>query len=53
MATLLLSESVNPKIVQERLGYSRIVLTLDTYFHVPPTMQKDATAKLENMLKTG
>jgi integrase len=53
MATLLLSESVNPKIVQERLGHSSIVLTLDTYSHVLPTMQEDATAKLENLHKTG
>lgn len=52
-ATLLLSESVNPKIVQERLGHSSIVLTLDTYSHVLPTMQEDATAKLEMMLKSG
>lgn len=53
MATLLLSESVNPKIVQERLGHSSIVLTLDTYSHVLPTMQDDATAKLEILLKSG
>jgi integrase len=52
-ATLLLSESINPKIVQERLGHSSIVLTLDTYSHVLPTMQEDATAKLEMMLKSG
>jgi integrase len=49
-ATLLLSESVNPKIVQERLGHSSIVLTLDTYSHVLPTMQEDATAKLEKLM---
>jgi integrase len=50
---LLLSESVNPKLVQERLGHSSIILTMDTYSHVLPTMQEDATAKLEMMLKTG
>lgn len=53
MATLLLSEDVNPKIVQERLGHSSIVQTLDTYSHVLPTMQDEATAKLENLFKTG
>lgn len=49
-ATLLLSAGVNPKIVAERLGHSSITLTLDTYSHVLPTMQIDATEKLENML---
>lgn len=52
-ATLLLSEGINPKIVSERLGHASIVLTLDTYSHVLPTMQEDATAKLEMLLKTG
>jgi integrase len=52
-ATLLLSEGVNPKIVSERLGHASIVLTLDTYSHVLPTMQEDATEKLEMLLKTG
>jgi integrase len=51
-ATLLLSGGVNPKIVSERLGHASIVLTLDTYSHVLPTMQEDATARLETMLKT-
>ena len=52
-ATLLLSKGVNPKIVSERLGHASIVLTLDTYSHVLPTMQDDATEKLEMLLKTG
>lgn len=52
-ATMLLSEGVNPKIVSERLGHASIVLTLDTYSHVLPTMQEDATARLETMLRTG
>jgi len=50
MATLLLSEGINPKIVLERLGHASIVLTLDTYSHVLPTMQFDATAKLGQLL---
>jgi integrase len=35
----------NPKVVAERLGHSTVVLTLDTYSHVLPTMQKVATDK--------
>jgi integrase len=49
-ATLLLIAEENPKVVSERLGHSTIVLTLDTYSHVLPTMQQKATAKLEKLL---
>lgn len=49
-ATLLLSAGENPKVVSERLGHASIVLTLDTYSHVLPTMQKEATSKLEKMM---
>lgn len=45
-ATLLLSGGVHPKIVQEILGHSEISMTLDTYSHVLPTMQKEAINKL-------
>jgi len=50
-ATLLLAEGENPKIVSERLGHASIVLTLDTYSHVLPSMQQSATDKLERILK--
>ena len=50
VATLLLQANVNPKIVSERLGHSTIVLTLDVYSHVLPSMQQDATAQLEEMI---
>jgi len=50
MATLLLSKGVNPKIVSERLGHSSIALTLDTYSHVLPTMQREATVELERLI---
>lgn len=49
-ATLLLSAGENPKVVSERLGHASIVLTLDTYSHVLPTMQKDATDKIEKLM---
>ena|SRR5215470_11798793 len=54
-ATLLLAENENPKVVSERLGHSTTTLTLDTYSHVLPSMQRGASDKLENMLlgKTG
>jgi integrase len=46
-ATLLLAEGVHPKIVQERLGHSRINLTLDVYSHLLPSMGKEAAARLD------
>ncbi len=46
-ATLLLSQGVHPKVVQERLGHSQISVTLDTYSHVLPSMQRDAADKLD------
>jgi integrase len=49
-ATLLLAAGVNPKVVSERLGHAAITLTLDTYSHVLPTMQADATAKFDAIL---
>jgi len=51
-ATLLLLAGENPKVVSERLGHSSIVMTLDTYSHVLPSMQQAATEKLERMLFT-
>lgn len=49
-ATLLLSAGENPKVVSERLGHASIVLTLDTYSHVLPSMQKTATNKMEKLM---
>lgn len=49
-ATLLLAANEHPKIVSERLGHSNITLTLDTYSHVLPSMQKAASEKLERIL---
>lgn len=49
-ATLLLAANENPKVVSERLGHATITLTLDTYSHVLPSMQRAATEKLETML---
>jgi len=46
-ATMLLSQGVHPKVVQERLGHESINITLDTYSHVLPGMQEDAVAKME------
>jgi integrase len=44
-----LAEGVHPKVVQERLGHASITLTLDTYSHVLPSLQKEAAAKLNRL----
>jgi integrase len=50
-ATLLLAAGENPKVVSERLGHSSVQITLDRYTHVLPSMQQQATDKLEMILK--
>lgn len=48
-ATLLLIAGVHPKVVQERLGHSRIDMTMDTYSHVVPSLQEDAAEKMNQL----
>jgi integrase len=49
-ATLRLANGENPKIVSEMLGHSSVVLTLDTYSHVLPEMQRESANRLESLL---
>jgi integrase len=49
-ATALLLANVHPKVVSERLGHSKIEVTLNTYSHLLPTMQTSAVAALEGLL---
>lgn len=50
-ATHLLAMGVHPKVASERLGHSRVGITLDLYSHVIPGMQEDAAASLDRALK--
>ena len=49
-ATLALKARVHPKVVQERLGHSSIRITLDTYSHVLPNMQREAAEALDSIV---
>jgi integrase len=49
-ATLLLKRGVNPKVAAERLGHASVTITLDTYAHVLPGMQEDATEVLADAI---
>ena len=52
-ATLMLAAGVHPKIVQEMLGHSSIQITLDTYSHTVPGMQRAAAEQLGSLLPSG
>jgi integrase len=49
-ATLLLKAGVHPKIVSERLGHATVAITLDTYSHVMPDMQREAASAVDVIL---
>jgi integrase len=53
-ATHMLKAGVHPKIARERLGHSKIGITLDLYSHyshVLPNMQADAAAIVDGALQ--
>lgn len=49
-ATLLLAQGVDPRTIMETLGHSQISLTLNTYSHVLPAMQRDAAERMNRLL---
>lgn len=42
---------MHPKVVSERLGHASIGITLNTYSHVMPGMQKEAAEKIDAGLR--
>src|SRR5437879_4075467 len=49
-ATHMLANGIHPKVASERLGHSKIGITLDLYSHVMPGMQEDAAAMVDRAL---
>lgn len=49
-ASLLLAQGVHARIVMETLGHSQIALTMNTYSHVMPELQRDAADKMGELL---
>jgi integrase len=41
-ASLLLAQGVHPRVAMEALGHSAIGVTMNTYSHVIPALQRDA-----------
>jgi integrase len=52
-ATLQLTSGTPAKVVQEVLGHSSIVQTLDTYSHVVASLQDEAANRLRDRLFGG
>jgi integrase len=50
LATLMLQNGEHPKVVQEMLGHATIAITMDTYSHVLPNMQRSAVERLGELL---
>ena len=51
-ATLMLSRGIHRKIVSEMLGHATIAITLDTYRHVLPMMQREAATAMDELLQS-
>lgn len=49
-ASLLIAQGVHPRVVMETLGHSQISITMDTYAHVAPALQRDAAEKMDAIL---
>lgn len=49
-ATLLLAQGVDPRTIMETLGHSQISLTMNTYAHVLPALQRDAACRMNAAL---
>jgi len=49
-ATDMLAAGVHPKIASERLGHSKVGITLDLYSHVLPGMQAEAAILVDALI---
>ena len=49
-ATLLLGQGIHPKLVADMLGHATIAITLDTYSHVLPDLQRVAAEAMDRVL---
>jgi integrase len=50
-ATHMLAAGIHPKVASERLGHSKVGITLDLYSHVLPGMQGEAAARVDDMMR--
>ena len=52
-ATAALAAGVPAKVVSERLGHASVMITLDTYSHILPSMQEDAANTVARLILEG
>lgn len=52
-ASLLLAQGTHPRVVMEMLGHSTIALTMNTYSHVIPALERDAADRMNAILTGG
>jgi integrase len=50
-ATHLLAAGIHPRVASERLGHSKVGITLDLYSHVLPGMQAEAAAAVDSAVQ--
>src|SRR5205814_7770497 len=51
-ATLLLVQGVPMRVVMDLLGHSQIHLTMNTYTHVLPELQREAAGRMDAFLRS-
>ncbi len=49
-ASLMLAQGVHPRVVMEQLGHSQISVTMNTYSHVAPALQREAAERMDALL---
>ena len=49
-ATHMLAAGIHPKVASERLGHSKVGITLDLYSHVLPGMQDEAATQVNALI---
>ncbi len=52
-ATAALAAGIPAKVVSERLGHASVMITLDTYSHILPSMQEDAANSVAKLILDG
>lgn len=50
-ATLSLGAGIHPRVVQTQMGHSSIVITMQTYSHVLPSLGREAAEKLDRVVR--
>ncbi|NNE17948.1 MAG: hypothetical protein HKN10_05655 [Myxococcales bacterium] len=48
---MLLTQGVHPRVVMDLLGHSSIAVTLDTYSHVTPDLQRESANQMDAILR--